>query len=119
MENIARAKGELVEALPPAGTAVLNLDDARVAAMAARTRATVLGYTAQAAGDSAAAGRVRAEGVELNQLTDEQFATISPRLTPEVRTVLNVPGALAARSARGGTAPSAVAVRALAAARQR
>ena len=52
MENIALAKGELVEALPSAGTAVLNLDDARVAAMAGRTRATVLGYTAQAAGDS-------------------------------------------------------------------
>jgi argininosuccinate lyase len=32
------------------------------------------------------------------------------RLTPEVRTVLNVPGALASRDARGGTAPSAVAV---------
>ena len=56
VENIARAKGELVEALPSAGTAVLNLDDARVAAMAGRTRATVLGYTAQAAGD---AGRLQ------------------------------------------------------------
>ena len=35
---------------------------------------------------------------------------ISPHLTPEVRGVLNVPGALASRSGRGGTAPSAVAV---------
>ncbi|MQY14059.1 Argininosuccinate lyase [Streptomyces sp. RB5] len=51
-----------------------------------------------------------AEGIELDQLTDEQFAAISPHLTPEVRTVLNVPGALASRSGRGGTAPSAVAV---------
>jgi argininosuccinate lyase len=51
-----------------------------------------------------------AEGIELHQLTDEQFADISPHLTPEVRTVLDVPGALAARSGRGGTAPSAVAV---------
>ncbi|UGY90443.1 argininosuccinate lyase [Streptomyces gobiensis] len=50
------------------------------------------------------------EGIELDQLTDEQFAKISPRLTPEVRTVLSVPGALAARNGRGGTAPSAVAV---------
>ncbi|MGP3990229.1 argininosuccinate lyase [Streptomyces sp. 3N207] len=48
-------------------------------------------------------------GIELDQLTDEQFAAISPHLTPEVREVLNVPGALAARDGKGGTAPSAVA----------
>ena len=51
-----------------------------------------------------------AEGKELDELTDEQFAKISSHLTPEVRTVLNVPGALASRNGRGGTAPSAVAV---------
>lgn len=51
-----------------------------------------------------------AEGKELSDLTDDQFAKISAHLTPEVRTVLNVPGALASRNARGGTAPSAVAV---------
>jgi argininosuccinate lyase len=50
-----------------------------------------------------------AEGIELDQLTDEQFAAISPHLGPEVRGVLNVQGALAARDGRGGTAPSAVA----------
>lgn len=49
-------------------------------------------------------------GIELDELTDEQFAKISEHLTPEVRTVLNVKGALASRSGRGGTAPSAVAV---------
>ncbi|MDT3398446.1 argininosuccinate lyase [Streptomyces sp. B1866] len=48
-------------------------------------------------------------GVELDGLTDEQFAGISPHLTPQVREVLSVPGALAARDGRGGTAPSAVA----------
>ena len=51
-----------------------------------------------------------AHGIELDELTDEQFAKISAHLTPEVRTVLNVPGALASRDGRGGTAPSAVAV---------
>ncbi|MFG2906559.1 argininosuccinate lyase [Kitasatospora sp. NPDC048286] len=51
-----------------------------------------------------------AEGIELSDLTDEQFAAISEHLTPEVRSVLNVHGAIAARSGRGGTAPSAVAV---------
>ena len=47
-------------------------------------------------------------GVELHELTDEQFAAISPRLTPEVRDVLTVEGSVAARTGRGGTAPAAV-----------
>ncbi|MFI9101481.1 argininosuccinate lyase [Streptomyces fildesensis] len=50
-----------------------------------------------------------ADGIELDELTDEQFAKISPHLTPEVRTVLNVKGALASRDGRGGTAPVRVA----------
>ena len=41
-EAIAKAKGELVEALPPDGTAVLNADDPKVAAMADRTMARVV-----------------------------------------------------------------------------
>lgn len=41
-DAIARAKGELVEALPPDGVAVLNADDPRVRAMSARTRARVV-----------------------------------------------------------------------------
>ncbi|MGF1431249.1 argininosuccinate lyase [Kitasatospora sp. LaBMicrA B282] len=49
-------------------------------------------------------------GIELWDLTDQQFAEISPHLTPEVREVLSVHGAIAARDGRGGTAPSAVAV---------
>lgn len=43
-DQIARAKGELVEALSPDGTAVLNADDALVAAMAPRTRAQVVTF---------------------------------------------------------------------------
>jgi argininosuccinate lyase len=48
-------------------------------------------------------------GIELDQLTDEQFAAISPHLTPEVRTVLTVEGSVASRDGRGGTAPVRVA----------
>ncbi|MFF7455732.1 argininosuccinate lyase [Kitasatospora sp. NPDC008115] len=51
-----------------------------------------------------------AHGIELADLTDAQFADISEHLTPEVRTVLSVHGAIAARNGRGGTAPDAVAV---------
>ncbi|HET9348635.1 MAG TPA: UDP-N-acetylmuramoyl-tripeptide--D-alanyl-D-alanine ligase, partial [Arthrobacter sp.] len=76
VDNIALAKGELVEALPVTGTAVLNLDDARVAAMAARTRATVLGCTA---GENAAgAGLVRAEGLELTAGGSPEFDLFLP-----------------------------------------
>lgn len=43
-DGIARAKGELVAALPPDGTAILNGDDPRVAAMATLTAARALTY---------------------------------------------------------------------------
>jgi argininosuccinate lyase len=46
---------------------------------------------------------------ELDEVSDDDLAKVSPLLTPDVREVLSVEGALAARSSRGGTAPSAVA----------
>ncbi len=47
-------------------------------------------------------------GVGLDELTDEQFAAISPHLGPGVRTVLTVEGSTASRDGRGGTAPARV-----------
>ncbi|MBZ5736205.1 argininosuccinate lyase [Nocardioides sp. TRM66260-LWL] len=47
-------------------------------------------------------------GLELDGLSDEQFAAIDPRLTPEVRSVLTAAGSVASRSGRGGTAPDRV-----------
>jgi UDP-N-acetylmuramoyl-tripeptide--D-alanyl-D-alanine ligase len=44
VDGIARAKGELIEALPPTGIAVLNADDERVAAMRQLTDARVFTY---------------------------------------------------------------------------
>lgn len=48
-------------------------------------------------------------GVELDELTDDQLADISPHLQPEVREVLTVEGSVSSRSGRGGTAPVRVA----------
>jgi len=46
---------------------------------------------------------------QLHQLTDDEFAGIHPELKGDVRNVLTVQGALASRTTRGGTAPSALA----------
>lgn len=43
-------------------------------------------------------------GVDLVELTDEELASVDTRLTPEVRDVLTVQGAVASRATRGGTA---------------
>jgi len=45
IDNIARAKGELVAALSAGGTAILNFDDLRVRAMAGRAVAPVMWFT--------------------------------------------------------------------------
>jgi argininosuccinate lyase len=47
-------------------------------------------------------------GIDLPDLSDDDLAAISPALTPQVREVLSVEGALASRSAYGGTAPDRV-----------
>ena len=47
-------------------------------------------------------------GVELWDLSDEDFAAISPYLEPRVREVLSLEGSVASRSSYGGTAPQRV-----------
>jgi len=44
-------------------------------------------------------------GIELHDLDDAALAAISPHLTPQVRSVLDLAGSLASRDGRGGTAP--------------
>nr|WP_204263895.1 UDP-N-acetylmuramoyl-tripeptide--D-alanyl-D-alanine ligase [Geodermatophilus normandii] len=66
-DGIALAKGELVEALPESGTAVLNADDPRVAGMAPRTRARVV-TTGRSEGAD-----VRATGVTLDDAARARF----------------------------------------------
>ncbi len=43
-------------------------------------------------------------GLEMWELSDSDLASISPSLTPQVRTVLSVEGSISSRDARGGTA---------------
>ncbi|MDQ4500802.1 UDP-N-acetylmuramoyl-tripeptide--D-alanyl-D-alanine ligase [Sinomonas sp. ASV322] len=57
VENIAQAKGELLEALSPAGTAVINLDDSRVRAMESRTAARKAFFTSDPAAAAGASAR--------------------------------------------------------------
>lgn len=74
-EQIAQAKGELVEALPPAeegGAAILNADDPLVRAMASRTKAKVILF-----GESGEAD-VRAENVRLTDTGQPSFSLHTP-----------------------------------------
>ena len=48
-------------------------------------------------------------GIELADLSDEDFAAIDERLTSDVRSVLTIEGSVRARTGRGGTAPERVA----------
>ena len=61
----------------------------------------------EAAGEAVRLAERRSVG--LDELTDAELAGISPDLTPDVRAVLSVDGSVAARDARGGTAPRQVA----------
>jgi UDP-N-acetylmuramoyl-tripeptide--D-alanyl-D-alanine ligase len=71
IEAVEQAKGELVEALPPDGVAILNADDERVRRMASRTgaRSTTYGFAADA--------DVRAESVSSAGLAGMRFRLIA------------------------------------------
>lgn len=84
LDNVARAKGELVESLPADGLAVLHADDHRVAAMAPRTRARVLTFGRES-------GDVRAAHLDLDDDLRARFVLWSP--WGETRVHLAVAGA--------------------------
>ena len=71
LEVTAQAKGELAEALPANGVAILNADDPRVRAMASRTNARVVlvGVAADAS--------VRAENVSLDAVGRPGFTLVT------------------------------------------
>jgi UDP-N-acetylmuramoyl-tripeptide--D-alanyl-D-alanine ligase len=99
VDGVATAKSEIVRDLPPDGTAVLNADDERVAAMAAVTRARVVTYSAA----GAEGADLVAAGVELDDELRPRFALRSPWGAADVRLgargLHNVGNALAAAAA--------------------
>ncbi|MET0323844.1 MAG: UDP-N-acetylmuramoyl-tripeptide--D-alanyl-D-alanine ligase [Ilumatobacteraceae bacterium] len=72
IDGVARAKAELVEALPDHGTAVLNADDQRVRAMAGLTAARVLTFGQSADAD------VRITDLTLDALARPRFTVHTP-----------------------------------------
>jgi UDP-N-acetylmuramoyl-tripeptide--D-alanyl-D-alanine ligase len=77
-EQIALGKGELVEALPEDGLAVLNADDPLVRAMSSRTKARVVLFGEAPDAD------VRAENVRLNTRGQAVFTLVTPTGCGEV-----------------------------------
>ena len=96
LDDVARAKGELVEALPAWGTAVLNAEVPLVAAMATRTSARVLSFGIDS-------GDVRAGPVSLDDDLRPRFRLRTPwgdtDVALEVRGRHQVANALAAAAA--------------------
>jgi len=111
IEGVARAKAELIEALPTDGTAILNADDPRVFAMASLTSGRVLTF-----GESEGAD-VRVTRLVLDDAVRPTFVAVTPWGDVEVRlgasgrhmavnaaAALAVVGALGADVGAGATA---------------
>ncbi len=78
-EAIAQAKGELVEALPADGVAILNTDDPLVASMRDRTAARVVTF------GQATTAQVRAAEVTLDPFGRAAFELVTPAGSAPVR----------------------------------
>ncbi|HYX44023.1 MAG TPA: Mur ligase family protein, partial [Acidimicrobiales bacterium] len=95
LDGVARAKSELVEALPPSGTAVLNAEDERVMAMRSATEAGVLTFGIER-------GDVRAADLSLDPELRPTFRLRSPWGDADV--LLEVRGAHHAANAAAAAA---------------
>jgi UDP-N-acetylmuramoyl-tripeptide--D-alanyl-D-alanine ligase len=78
IDGVARAKAELVEALPASGAAILNADDPRVRAMASLTDAEAILF------GRAEDAQVRLVDLRLDELARPRFTVVSPWGTVDV-----------------------------------
>ena len=96
IEAVEQAKGELVEALPADGVAILNADDERVRRMASRTRARAITYGFAPDAD------VRADDVVSRGAEGMRFRLVAPGVDRNVATPSL--GRLAVHNALAGAA---------------
>jgi len=113
LDAVAKAKGELPEALPADGVAVLNADDPRVLAMADRTAARVVTFGVHDTSNRPSMGgssppispSVRAEGIRLDDLGRASFRLlmhdVAAPVTLRVHGAHHVSNALAAAAIAG------------------
>jgi len=105
LDQVARAKGELPEALPGDGVAILNADDPRVLAMAARTQARVVTFSTSPHPATPPQPSVRAADIRLDDLGRPSFTLLTPEgsapVTLRLHGAHNVPNALAAAALAG------------------
>lgn len=94
IENIAKAKAEIVEGMKDTGTAVLNADDPRVAAMRPLAKGNVVTFGMRLDAD------VKASNVLFQRFGETKFELVTPSGTAQVKFPLdgshNIMNALAA-----------------------
>ncbi len=105
IEETAKAKAELVTQLPPDAVAVLNVDDTRVARMAAQTRARVVTFgLSEAAQVRAEDVRSSVDGTTFTLVAGAERVEVSLRILGE-HNVMNALAAVAA-TCELGVAPA-------------
>ncbi|MDD6461854.1 MAG: UDP-N-acetylmuramoyl-tripeptide--D-alanyl-D-alanine ligase [Bifidobacteriaceae bacterium] len=101
VENIRRAKAEIVQALAPSGVAILNADDPRVATMADMTPATTIRWFGVDEANNTC--DVRAQAIDVDDTDRPSFDLVAQGRTQRVTLALrgrhNVMNALAATCA--------------------
>lgn len=83
IENVARAKAELIEGMKPNGTAVLNADDFRVLAMRDLSKGKTITYALENEAD------VTAKNIRFDRFGETRFELQTPKGSAEVLFPLN------------------------------